>query len=201
MMPLRSPLCDGCLASAGNGITALTYDYVDLEQLIGSAGPAGEPVSGTREPKILINVAVEALQRAIWRDVTTWEDAIRDHARLSDPPVRVRDGHAVQRAVGVIGAHLVLLANLGPVVVWGTGAAEVDGAAGILAMARLHRSARSMLGVTRETTSLPGECSACSRHALRRDAGSDTVHCGLCGARWPIDDYERYVALSLGAAA
>jgi LSD1 subclass zinc finger protein len=176
-------------------------DYVDLEQLIPRQGAAGEPISGTRDPKSPLALGAEALQRTIWRQATSWEVVVRKEARLFPGNTRVRDGFAIQRAVFVLRRHLVLLAMLAPVLIWPDGpggeSLEISGASGILALVALHGWARSMTGITRKVIRLPGECSGCKKPTLRRDEGSDTVHCAFCHRRWPIEEYQDYVRMSL----
>lgn len=190
-------LCEPCFDAAGPAIAALTYDYVDLEQMmIPGAGRVGDPVSGSRELSIVINLDAEGHQRAIWLAATTWEEILREVDRLPDRPLVVRDGWAVQRAVEIIGPRLRLLAGLGPVAVMFDGEpVDMDGSDGIVNLVRLHAISRSMLGLTLKIEQLPGECSGCQMSTLRRVSGSETVYCDACERTWTWDAYHEYAAL------
>jgi hypothetical protein len=198
--PSDAPLCQACLRAAGREVHNLIYDYVDLEQAIPAVRQPGQPLSGTRDAPVPLALHVEALQRAIWHTVVTWEDVLRDHDRLGGARVRVRPGWAVQRGVEIIGPRIVLLAGLPPVAVWPEGPdgppADLAGAEGLLIMMRLHASSRAVLGLTRLIHELPGECSGCQLAALRREDGSETVYCASCYARWTWDEYRQYTRLA-----
>jgi len=200
-------VCDGCLATMDRSVGGLLWDYVDLEQLIPMATSRGQLVSGTREPASLLSLHVEALQRAIWHTVTTWEEIIRERAALSEPTVGVRPGWAVQRAIEVIRPRMRLLINVEPVAVWPDGftgvPADRSGVDAGLAFVSLHNRARVVLGLTRQTDELYGLCwmysmrhpTGCGWPTLRRDAGSETVYCANCSARCSWDNYRSYLGL------
>lgn len=82
----RHGLCDGCLDRAEHAIRLLPHDWRDLEQqlppALGVWGEGGR--ADGREAPVPLQLQVEALQAAIWRVSTTWEEVIRDVARLSD---------------------------------------------------------------------------------------------------------------------
>jgi hypothetical protein len=203
-----TPLCDACLGMGQTAADKLLLDYRDLEQLIPpTLGQWGDGQPGhSGEAPIPINTAVEALQRAIWWVATTWAEALAERYRLADPPTRVRDGHAVQWALGIIRPRLADLARLPEVELADYPLADPDravqvgtavvvtipGAQGVLDLARLHRRATAALGLNGDTRKLPGHCRDCARPDLRQDNGSDTVYCGHCGNRQTRDDYERY---------
>jgi len=83
-------LCDPCLEHAARAIRQLPFDWRDLEQALPPAlgvwsdGPRG----ASKEPPAPLSVAVEALQAAIHRAVTSWEDVVRERAQLSEVPRR-----------------------------------------------------------------------------------------------------------------
>jgi hypothetical protein len=204
----RTPLCDACLVWCADNVWRLLTDWEALEQALPRGGGAGELVSGTRELPIPIRQNVEALQAEILHVTTTWERVVRDWRDLSPHPTgRVRDGFAVQRAVGLLRANVEELAKIPSAPVQPAGPTDpygwVSGAAGLVGMSRLHGRAFFQLGLTEFTNSLPGECSACglaelatadggARTALARPDGSDTVFCRSCGDRRTRDDYEVY---------
>lgn len=188
-------LCDPCLEVARRDLAALVFDYADLEQRIPKISGRAEHVSGTRDPAIPIDTGIEALQRAIWLTLTTWEEILRDAAGLSVVDEAVRDGFAVQRAVRIIEPRLRLLAGLPAAAVMPLGPdgppSVMTGAEAILALSRLHGVARSVLGLTRLTHELAGPCPQCHLQALRRDDGAEDIYCANCAHRGIWDDYLR----------
>lgn len=220
------PLCETEVRAAERDAGMLLWDVLDLEQMLpkpyGQAldsQPAGKP-----GPPIPLAAAVEALQAEIVHVTTTWEEIVRDHAGLSQvpprgpnapwhttvsrrpPPARVRAGAAVQRALSILSPRLPLLARLQAVAVQPAGVedvwTEVAGWEAVLTLSGLHSRARSMLGRTRRTRLLPGDCSGCGAADLRqdepRDEGDDPpVYCGQCVRAWTLPEYERYVMLQV----
>ena len=133
--------------------------------------------------------------------LTVWEPAVREADGLSPEIARgVRPGWAVANAVAVIAPRVPILHGLPPTACFAdgleAGPVERDGRYAVEQLRRLHRRARSILGITRLVFRLPGECSAsCVGWTLRRAAGSDTVWCASCNRRWTYDDYQKYVQL------
>ena len=228
--PTDDPFCGTCLDSAGRDIRALVYDYVDLAQLHEpslSQAP-NEHTGGSKERPIPIAAHVEALQSEIVHVTTTWEAEIRVAHRLPDPetlvPVadwhttltrptpaaRIRPGAAVQRAIGIIETRVRALSLLPATAVCSTGIeddpADVEGWEAVQHLQTLHQRARSMLGRTRRTFWIPGECWACDARPTPgvdgplwrsepRDARDPMqVGCNHCGAQRPYADYETYMA-------
>jgi hypothetical protein len=200
----RTPLCGACLDAAGHDIPRLLYDYIDLEQLQAptlSQALNMQP-SGKAAPPMPLKAAPEALQAEIAHVLTTWEEIVRDHCRLSPMPNVRRGGPNVQRALEILTPRLDILANLLPTTVYPTGPADqpedLFGWEAIHQMQALHQRARSMLGRTHRTTHLPGTCSTCGLDQLHRDdprwpEDPCDVYCRECGTTWPHDDYQQYV--------
>jgi len=213
----EAPLCPTCLTAATADIGQLTADYRDLEQQLSpTLGQWGDGQPGhSGEPPIPIRCNVEALQREIWYLSTAWAEVLADHHRLADPPWPVRPGRAVQNAVATIAVRVDALAQIGATLfvsyprdddatVFGpVTLSRITGAQGVLDLADTHRRARTLLGLTAPTRSLPGYCQnrSCGRPELRQDNGSDTVWCGHCAARMSRDDYERLCMLFTRTAA
>jgi len=213
-----TPLCDADLTHATAGIALLTYDYRDLEQLIPrplGQRSDGQPGRGGEAP-IPLRLDVEALQREIWWLATAWAEVLADRHRLSDPPVRIRDGFAVEWAVRILRPRVEQLARIVNVQMASYPRPDdattrfrsvtltyVPGAQGVLDLSRAHQRARSMLGLTEPIYELPGKCRSrgCGRPQLRVKGGSDTVWCGYCGASMTRDDYDRYGNLFLRVEA
>lgn len=217
--PTGRPLCDTHLAGAARDVPLLVHDWRDLEQLLPrSIGEwsDGLPRGGGEAP-IPLRLDVEALQARIWWLATCWAEVLTGLHRLADPPVRVRQGFAVQWAVGVLAPRVDVLVMVGPVEMVSYpgadpdlavrhGAVElsyVDGARGLLDLAWAHQLARSVLGLTEPVYVLPGRCQVkgCGAQELRVKDGSDSVWCDRCGAAMTRDDYDRLGNVFLRGAA
>lgn len=218
------PLCATELRVAERDVPLLLFDYLDLEQQLPrslSQALDGQP-SGKPGPPVPLALATEALQAEIVHVLTTWEAEIRARCGLSEPPergpnlpwhttvtkrpplARVRAGAAVQRALTVLGPRLPELARIPATAVQATGVEDppedMFGWEALLHLSRLHQRARSMLGRTRRTERLPGDCSGCGAYDLRRDeprfeGDPCDVYCGTCARTWSRDEYDRYVLL------
>jgi len=198
----RRPLCESCLTSSTRDIRSLALDFRDLSMNLARQGTAFRTsmVSESAELAVPMRLSVDELMREIAWQLQVWEPPVREAARLSpERTVGVRMGWAVAEAVAVIAPRVDVLAALPPT--WGlaegidAGPVEHDGVWAVGALVGLHRRARSMLGLTRLITRLPGECSACGATALQRESGSETVQCAVCWEAWTHDDYRRYVGL------
>jgi hypothetical protein len=228
--PTDQPLCDACLDHAQRDIQALVYDYLDLAQLheASMSQAITEKTGGSKEKQMLIVGHVEALQAEIVHVLTTWEYEVRIAARLSDPtalvkiadwhttisrPVpdpKMRAGALVQRAVGILTPRLAFLSRLPATAVCPRGVeddpVDMAGWEAVLQLADLHRTCRSVLGRTRRTFWIPGDCWTCD--ARDADAGDGPllrsepirledpmqVTCDRCHATRPYPDYETYMA-------
>lgn len=220
----RGPLCDSELRVAERDVRMLLWDYVDLEQMLPrtlSQALDGQP-AGKPGPPIPLAVGVDAVQAEIVHVLATWEEQIRAACRLSQVPVFgqaapwhttdsnrppkavLRPGAVVQRAVGVLAPRIPELARLAASTVFRAGsdadAEDVAGWEAVLHLSALHNRARAMLGRTRRTERLFGDCSECGATDLRRDeprfeGDPADVYCGNCPARWSRDAYDRYVKL------
>lgn len=204
------PLCRPCLNHAGASVPLLVHDWRDLEQLLPkpiSVWSDGQPRGGGEAP-IPLQLHVEALQAEIWWLASTWAEVLCDRHRLADPPVHVRQGHAVQWAVQVLAPRVDVLARIPAVQLISYPGADLEeatrfrgveisyrtGAQGLLDLAHAHNRARTMLGLTEPVYVLPGRCQVrgCGAAELRVKDGSDTVWCDRCGASMTRDDYDRY---------
>lgn len=200
------PLCEECLSAAGLDVGRLLLDYRDLANAIPKLSGSGEQVSGTREKPIPLRLDVDALMAEILHVVTTWEEIIRDYSDLGPVAVRVRPGWAVQAAVRILQPRVRQLAVVGGVEVFPRGCednlTETTGAEALLHMVWLHQHCQRLLGLTKLTNNLPGECSGCGSSnlvtdhgnmtALARPDGSETVFCRNCGRTWTWDEWEQY---------
>ena len=227
--PTSDPLCRSCLDHAQPAVRGLVFDYLDLAQLhepAMSQAPS-EHTGGSKEKPILINAHVEALQAEILHVTGLWEYELRVACNLADPYVsapvadwhttlskptplaRVRPGAAVQRAIGIIGPRLERLSRLPATQVCPAGVEDeprpMEGWEAVHHLEALHQRARGMLGRTRRTFWIPGECWQCGAHPVRgvdgplyrsepREAEDPMqVSCDKCHASRPYPDYERYM--------
>ncbi len=223
------PLCGDCIDAAGRDVRALVYDYLDLAQLheASMSQAINEKTAGSKDSPMLIAGHVEALQAEIVHVATTWEYEVRVAARLSDPHARVpvadwhttlsrpapepkvRAGHAAQRAVGILAPRLRALSLIGPTAVCPTGVeddpTDVAGWEAVHHLQRLHRRARHMLGRTRRTFWLAGDCPDCDARTVPGVDGplyrSEPAHphdpmsvcCDRCRMARPYADFEHYM--------
>lgn len=199
-------LCSRCEIHSSRDVGRLPLDYVDLAQLLerrqGHAdAKIARPAPASTPP---IALHIDALMRDIaWR-LEVWEPPVREAAGLSAVPrTAQRHGFVVQQAAATIACRVTVLAGLPPT--WGydagldAGPVLRSGLQGLAGLRELHRRSRGLLGLTRRTIRLPGDCSRCGAWALRRDEGTDTVYCDECHQRWTLTEYERYVGLMVTA--
>ena len=230
--PTTGTFCVVCLDHAARDIRGLVYDYLDLAQLHAPAlsQAPSDRASGSREAPMPIAGHVEALQAEIVHTTTTWEYEVRVACGLPDPvntaPIadwhttlrhpaplaKVRPGAAVQRAVSILAPHVRRLAALPATAVCPTGVEDdpqdMTGADAITHLRGLHARARGMLGRTRRTFWIPGECWNTDTCGARPTPGEDgplwrsepiraedpmQVGCSRCNAQRPYPDYEAYM--------
>lgn len=207
----RHTLGPACLRVAEFATRALPADWVDLEQLLPKplgVWSDGQPV-GKAGPPLPLNLGAEAMQRAIWWVLTTWEDVARDMDRLSDAPrVGVREGPAVARAALLLAPRLGALSDMPAQTLQDYPLAEDDqaqqlgastytdrpGWQGVLDLVTLHRRAMAMLGQTAPVRRLPGTCEGCGWDELRQDqprfrGDEQPVFCRNCALTMTYDDY------------
>lgn len=206
----RTPLCDACLNTARHDIGALLYDYVDLAQLQSPAlsQALNMQPTGAEAPPMPLNGQAEALQAEIAYVLTTWEEILRDHCRLSPMPEVRRGGPNVQRALNIIGSRLGTLADLPPTTVHPVGPedqpADMHGWEAIHHLQHLHKRARGMTGLTHRRTQVPGACSTirdgrpCNgplyRDEPRYEGDPCPIYCRTpgCDTKWTHDEYEKW---------
>lgn len=216
--------CNPCTAGYSRGIRMLPYDYLDLEQLQApSLSQAMDAQPGSRKaPPMPMAAAPEALQAEIRYVLTLWEYELRLRLRMlhsttvivgawhttasnPPPPPKVRPGLEVQRAAEFLAQRINTLARIEPITVYPSGCddppTDMAGADAVLHLSNLHRRARSMLGRTHRTTTVPGSCSSCGgelwRDEPRYEQDPCDIYCNNCGVTWTYDEYDRYVGLQL----
>ena len=208
-----NPLCTRCLDSHERDLRGLLWDWLDLEQLqMPSLAQSltGQP-NGSTEPAMPMAGGPEALQSEIAHVLATWEDVIRDRHRLADVPATRRQGPTVQRAVTLLAPRVDILSRLDATTVYPTGCedtpTDMTGVEALTHISHLHQRARAMLGRTRRTYWVPGDCGLCGaqptegvpgplyRHEPRHEGDESPVWCDHCDGWRSHDDYERYVTM------
>ena len=198
------PLCGTCLDTAERDTRNLLYDWLDLEQL--QAPSLSQAINmqpaGKAAPPMPLNGSAEALQAEIVHVLTTWETEIRAACRLSDtPPVR-RGGPNVQRAITILAPRMRQLANLPATAVHPTGPEDDPedraGWEAVHHLTELHRRARSMLGRTHRTRTVPGTCPTCHTNLHQDDPrhpeDPTPIYCAQqCGWQLHHDQYEQWM--------
>ena len=231
--PTSDPLCPACLEAAARDIRALVFDYLDLAQLheASMSQAITEKTSGSVESPMLLSGHVEALQAEIVHVVSVWEHAVRAVRRLSNPHTfaplwrttlydhldllrrrttlrPARPGVIVQRAAGLLAAHISTLAVIPAVTVCPTGIEDepepMHGWEAVHQLQALHGRCRGALGRTTRRFWIPGECWACNARPkpgedgpLWRSEPKDfddpmQVNCDHCSAGRPYADYEHF---------
>lgn len=225
----RDPLCNPCLDAAERDTRLLPLDYLDLAQL--QAPSLSQALDtqrrGSSGPPMPISAIPEALQAEIVYVTTMWADELRQRHRLANqhkpylvgawhttltnppPPPRRLPGGDVQRAVTTIAPRLRDLARIPADTRYPSGVdddpTEIAGWEAVHHLQRLHQRARSLLGRTHRTSTVPGSCSECGgelwRDEPRYEGDPCNVYCCLCSVTWTTDEYERYVGLQLAIPA
>lgn len=216
------PFCGTCLDTYARDIRALLYDYVDLEQLqlpVLSQALDSQP-KGKATPPIPLKVEPEALMAEIHYVLTMWEDELRSATGLPERQPYVRHGANVQRALAIINPRTRALSRLPATTVYPTGPdgdpEDLTGADAVLHLSHLHKRARAMLGRTRRTFWVPGDCwreDCCQAHAAAVAKDPDAIgkflsrsepsfeqeetpiYCRYCGTSRSYDDYQRYLGM------
>lgn len=202
-------LCGLCLVPAERDVRALVLDYRDLEQrLPPSLGQWGDGMPRGKSSPLPLSEPVLTLQQDIHWLVSAWDDVVRDVARLSEKPTRVRDGFAVQQSVAILAPRLDVLAAVPAVAMWtylgAEGSTDVPGWQGVLDLVALHQRARTLLGLTaakkEHCSGIPCRNPECDLKLLYRIPGTDEVRCDACGMWYDAHAYQSWVSLVSAAA-
>lgn len=230
-----TPLCEACQDRDRTDIQALPVDYLDLAQLheASLSQALRDRTSGSHESPMLIAGQIQALQAEIVHAATLWETEVRQAARLAaaehaapvaawhttlkrpTPVGAGRPGYQVQRATGILTAHLRTLANLPATAVHPTGCeddpTDMTGVDAIEHLTSLHGRARGILGRTSPEPWIPGDCpnpdcgardadpewekgGPLYRSTPRHPKDIPTVWCAKCRTGRTYTDYETYIA-------
>lgn len=196
-------LCRECERGTARDIGLLVYDFVDLSQLTPRERTAPEvriarARAGSQLP---LSLRILTVRDNIVDLLTHWERVLATGAVTWRPSEPVRDGYAVQRAVGVVAPQVDRVAGV-DLRAYPDQPTHLDvGVLGLLELRTLHRRAAAYTALTARVVGLPGECPdrTCRARRLTRREGGGTVSCGRCGGRWAYEDYQRYVTLRVSA--
>jgi hypothetical protein len=217
-------LCEADLAAGERAVPLLVRDYAGLENwLPPKTGRRDGQPQGSAEPRSLIQLHVEAIQRNIWWVLTSWADTLRDRLRLSEPAAsglanpaaaqapQLAPGVQVQYAAEILAPRVRVLAKVGLTTMAGypnldddqmfrLGAIEygtLPGWQGVLDFARLHRQAFAAQELTDpKPEACPGVvCKRCDYVTLFREPGDDWVVCKTCGLWYSAEDYQTWVGM------
>lgn len=214
--------CDLDTTKIRNCLTDLPRRYVELGGHIGDKTTLDGPrVSGGGKfaPPIPINTGVEAFQQQITEVVTSWEERVRDAAKLSDVSGNRRAGMAVKVACQVLAGHVQVMLALPADSMYRTcdiSRAEhvpedavgyihdgdwigynldLSGVEAGLEVLNLHHRCIARLGMTPQHHDLRTACWECEVPRLRRWDGTvglaDSVECRNCGAEYLGDRLAR----------
>jgi hypothetical protein len=188
----------------------IPHRYRQLGERIGDKGVAAGPrVSGggqTGSP--VINLGIEAFQRQITEVIFSWDERVRDPAKLSDL-AGVTVAAALDSACGVLAAHIGALLSLEqadtyrsmdiarhetlpedangwvhPAAGWIQYNTALGGVNAGIEILNLHHRALNRLGLTPQHQDLISRCWVCGERELRRHDGTaglaDHVECLKC---------------------
>lgn len=189
----------------------LPHRYRQFGDRIGDKGSAtGLRVSGGgQHGSPVLNLGTEAFQRQIVEVVVSWEERVRDVARLTDVDGARRPGVAVTDACDLLAKHVDALLSLDPADMYRTtdiahaetlphdATGWVHPAAGWIGyntplggeaagfeVLNLHHRALHRLGLTPQHQDLISRCWQCGERGLRRHDGTaglaDHVECLRC---------------------
>jgi hypothetical protein len=200
--PARTPrnFCEACRSRIGTCLEEMPSAYGRLAAEIGEPSRTGHAVRIPPGPRLPIRADVDALMRLAAESLLSWEERVRDVARLTplDTALSRQRGtqEAVTAAVRLLAAHLDVLLGLeaGPMTRPGEHdaviLASLSGADAGNEILHLHYRCRSLLGETRtQPEAFDGiPCRECEDMALERaeppsDPEQEAMHsrCASCG--------------------
>lgn len=193
--PADTPMCERCRQRTGRELAALPSDVAALGAVVPLHGAPQPRVSGTHTPGVPIDLAADALSRAIvWR-CAVWEPLVRHAAGLPWVSDQVAPARLVSRAARVLSSSLSDFLALPAT--WGyaegpeAGYVARSGLSGVLSLRRLHQRATWLVGITRPSWHVPGLCRRCGAASLMQADRSDSVECGHCGRQTDADGYRK----------
>lgn len=202
--------CDADRNRIRDCLDELPARYTELRARIGDRRRSDGPrvSGGARTAPIPINLGIDALLRQIDEIALSWDERVRDLARLA-PLAALSKADAVTAACGALAAHIDVLLNLEPHdmartmdlaraehlpgaatgwvhtsgewILFNTALGGADAGREIL---NLHHRALRVLGYAPQHHDLIAPCWLCGERALRRHDGSaglaDHVECLRC---------------------
>jgi hypothetical protein len=209
--PTWRSFCESDRDDISRCLDDLPAGYVRLAHELGEKSRGGQVVRVPFGPRLPLSGHVDALMRLLAETLLSWEERLRDVARLAVLDTQLsrhrNQARAVRDAAKVLGAHLdaVLALQPGPMTRDDYGEiviADLDGGDAGLEILRLHYRCRAVLGEVRaRPESLDGvPCKQCGDIALERaeppsDPAAEAMHsrCASCGAGMTLKDYASWV--------
>ncbi|MEU8199531.1 hypothetical protein AB0C10_37680 [Microbispora amethystogenes] len=110
--------CDPCRDHVGTTLADLPAMYVRVHGELGNRTGGGERVTVSKTPPVPLSLGVDALLREVVTVLLSWEERVRDVARLTTLDTlasrRRPDGALLDGACRLLGAHLDALLALAP---------------------------------------------------------------------------------------
>ncbi len=195
-----SNICEGCRGRAEREIGLLKFDYVDLSQLIPTAGMRTNEAQIYRpkpQSSPPLNMNAYALRSEVAWLLLSMEHAVRqvmaDTAAMV--PSTAREGYRLDAAVRYLQVRVVDVARLPAMVQCWSSHDEQPSALGgldlLLRVTRVHHAARTMLGLQPRRIKVPGQCPGCQLWTLTRVEDSERVSCMACNLHLSTADYLR----------
>lgn len=192
------PLCDACERAVAQALDDAPALYVQLRNatlLSGATAVRTDYVIASKSSPLPLNARPLHLGEQLWWLLVTWEDAVRDIARLT-PRVKAgrREGRQVSDAARLLAAHLTAwIAAPETVFEVNTGrdpsAVPLHAQSGWQAAAQLlewRNTVRNLPGLDtrapKATRRYRQPCPNCGVRAITHRAGDDLMHCQSCGA-------------------
>ena len=199
--PTPRPFCDADRDLIEAAIRAMPALYVRQEQIMRTPSFAAPldavRVSATPALAVPIRLEPEAIQREMVEVLVSWEERVRDVARLTPLDTATsrhrRGGVAVQQACDVLATRVDALIALPPAPMLRAGEiADLSGVDAGLEILALHWRARAGLPETGSgTRALPVPCGNCGWRALREILDVlgllDGARCRRCGATYDVE--------------
>ncbi|MFF4989649.1 hypothetical protein ACFY19_20820 [Streptosporangium saharense] len=192
------PFCDADRDLIETALTGMPALYVRVAELLGTRTSSGTPddirVAMSKAPPVPINLAADETARAIVEALVSWEERIRDVARLA--PLDTAASRARRDGVAVVQAARTLAPRVDALVVLpaapmmrGGDLLDLDGIDAGLEVLHLRRRACQLLPeADAPARPIPGvACGACGWRSLSEHLDElgylDGARCRNCGTR------------------
>lgn len=186
----RTPdsLCDSCLRRLDTALDNMQADYHTADQAVTDTVNTGitQHVSGTPEPSIPINTAMDRLRRQLGADADAALHHVCPQLGIRHPAPWKGPGYPHRYRIIIEAAHNILPANRKLL------CSNLDGITIALRIVNNHRHAQHLHGDPnpRKQLALPCPLDSCgAEHSLGINNGETDVTCSECGGRWSEPEY------------